>query len=727
MRECESCGRCLEDGAHPCCGTGDLLTQPFPGPPLVDGKYLLERRLGAGGMGSVYRALHVGLGKVFAVKVIRSLFSASPQAVSRFRIEAQALGRLSHPNVVAVTDFGVDPRDGGLPYLVMEHLSGESLLARVERQGPLSPEEAVRFLGPLAAALDHAHREGILHRDLKPSNVFLADGGDAPLVPKLLDFGLARFAESGPEAPLPALPDAGNPADMPTIPFARRQADGPPSRDAALPTALTAAEGIVGTPQFFAPELIQGTPPSRATDLWAFGVLAYAGVTGTLPWTGPAPAVLAAIVDTPPDLPSRRCAALDPSLDEVLLAPLASDPAHRPATATAWIDSLEAAVLERALRRARASEAPRRLLLAAGIALAATVAAVAAAPFRPLAALDGVVLDASFRLAPRRAPDPRLLLVSIDEASLRADASPLASRGEEAGALLETGFARGARGAAIDLLLPPDWSAAPAFARAVVARPGQVVLAALSGDGGRVVGPEALTGTVALALGETAPSLFGFANLTPDGDGTVRRFRTSFRTEGGGQVPSFAARAASLLGWHDVGPGRRVVVDHRVDRRALPRLSFHAARRALWDDAAIGRGRLLLVGAEFEGSGDLHPDPRDRARPMSGLELQALAIQTLLDGEPLRDAPRLRCALLAFPVILAAAFAALWLPGRSAALAVLGSLLALPAAAFASFAFSGVVHPAAAPVAGAGLAALAGRLVRSRRPALPASPRRTRG
>ena len=129
MRECESCGRCLDDGALPCCGTGDLLTEPFPGPPLVDGKYLLERRLGAGGMGSVYRALHVGLGKVFAVKVIRSLFSAAPQAVARFRIEAQALGRLSHPNVVAVTDYGVDPRRGGLPYLVMEHLPGESLLA----------------------------------------------------------------------------------------------------------------------------------------------------------------------------------------------------------------------------------------------------------------------------------------------------------------------------------------------------------------------------------------------------------------------------------------------------------------------------------------------------------------------------------------------------------------------------------------------------------------------
>ena len=726
MRECESCGRCLDDGALPCCGTGGLLTETFPGPPLVDGKYLLERRLGAGGMGSVYRALHVGLGKVFAVKVIRSLLSAAPQAVARFRIEAQALGRLSHPNVVAVTDYGVDPRGGGLPYLVMEHLPGESLLGHVERQGPISPEDAVRLLGPIAAALDHAHREGILHRDLKPSNVFLAVSEDGSLVPKLLDFGLARFAGMGPDSPLPEVAAAasGGP-EPPTVPLSRRPGAAPPSAGAGLPTVLTAAEGIVGTPQFFAPELIEGSAPSRRTDLWAFGVLAYTAVTGTLPWQGPVPGVLAAIVDTPPDPPSRRSPALDPKLDAALLAPLARDPSRRPESATAWIATLDDAVRALAASRARAREAPRRLLLAAAIALVATAAAVAAAGLRPFAAADGVLLDARFRVAPRRTPDPRILLVSIDEAALGADSSPLSSRGDEAGALLEAAFAAGARGAALDLLVPPDWSAAPAFARAVVSRPDRIALAALSGDGGLVVGPEALAGPVALSLGERAPSLFGFANLSPDGDGTVRRARTAFLSAEGEPVPSFAARAASLLGWRAETGSRPFLVDYRIDRSAFRRLSFPGARGALEKEPARARGRLLVLGAEFEGSGDLHPDPHDRALSMTGLELQALAIQTLLEGEPLREASRQDRAFLVLPLLFVAAFAALWLPGRAAGLTVLAAaLLVPPATALAAFLARGLVLPVAAPVAAVAVAGGVALLGRSRLPSLPTAPRR---
>ena len=723
MRECESCGRCLDDGALPCCGTGDLLTEPFPGPPLIDGKYLLERRLGSGGMGSVYRGLHVGLGKIFAVKVIRRLLSASPQAVTRFRIEAQALGRLSHPHVVAVTDYGVDPRSGGLPYLVMEHLPGESLLGHVERQGPLSPEEAVRLLGPVAAALDHAHAEGVLHRDLKPSNVFLAVADDGTLSPKLLDFGLARFAGMGPDPPLPEVPRATGSAEMPTVPLSRRPRAGSPA-ETLLPTALTAPEGIVGTPQFFAPELIEGAPPSRATDLWAFGVLAYAALTGTLPWEGAAPGVLAAIVSTPPDPPSRRNPALDPGLDAALLAPLERDPARRPVSATGWIESVDAAARALESRRLRAREAPRRVVLAAGLALATGLAALAASSFPPFLAVDGVLLDVRYRLAPARAPDPRILLVTIDEGTLQSDASPLSSRGEEAGALLDAAFRAGAEGAAIDLLLPPAWSAAPSFGRAVVARPDRFALAALSGDGRSVVGPEALGGAVALALGEKAPSLFGFANLTPDGDGTVRRARTAFVTGDGGCVPSFAARAASLLARPVDGRPRSFVVDHRIDAKACRRLSFHEARAAFERDPALAKGRLLLLGAEFEGSGDLHPDPRNRSHPLTGLELQAFAIQTLLDGEPLRDAPRLVSAALALPPILAAAFAALWLPGRSAAVVAVTALLVPAGTALAGFLSAGIVLPVAAPTAATAAAAGLAALARTRLPSLPPSPRR---
>jgi serine/threonine protein kinase/CHASE2 domain-containing sensor protein len=698
------------------------VVEPFPGPPLLDGKYLLERRLGAGGMGSVYSALHLGLGKLFAVKVIRSLVSVSPQAVARFRIEAQALGRLSHPHVVNVTDYGVDPRDGGLPYLVMEYLPGESLLGHIHRHGPLGPEEAVRLLAPVAAALDYAHAEGVLHRDLKPSNIFLAATEDGGLTPKLLDFGLARFAGQDPDPLLPDHPPPPESAEMPTVPLAHRPRVPPASARTDLPTALTAPEGIVGTPQFFAPEVIEGSAPSPASDVWAFGVLGYAALTGTLPYEGIAPDVLTAILRDEPDPPSRRNPVLDPALDAALLAPLARDPARPPASATEWIAAVDRAARAVRSRRLRAREAPRRLLLASAVALAMALVGSAAASLIPLSSADEALLDARYRIAPSRTADPRLLLVSIDETTLRADPSALSAKGDEAAALLEAAFAAGATGVAIDLLLPPAWGASPGFARCVVSRSGRLALAALSGEGDEVVGPEALGGPVALALGERAASLFAFANLTPDRDGTVRRARTLLATSAGARAPSFATRAASLLqGSVDVRE-RAYLVDHRIDANGFRRLSFHGAREALEGSPGLAKGKLILLGAEFEGSGDLHPNPRRRSQPLTGLELQALAVQTLLDGEPLRDAPRLLAAAVAFPPLLAVAFGALWLPARPASLLAIPVALLVPfASAFGAFLAAGLVLPVAAPSVSLALAGAAGAFVRTRLPSLDPS------
>lgn len=718
MLECESCGRCLEDDAGACCPAGTPPVEALPGPPLLDGKYLLERRLGAGGMGSVYRARHLALGKLFAVKVIRPLFSASPQAVARFRIEARALGRLSHPNVVGVTDYGVDPRAGGVPYLVMDHLAGESLLGHLQRHGPLPPADAVRLLAPVAEALDHAHGEGILHRDLKPSNVFLASDGGGPVVPKLLDFGLARFADAGPDPPPPPGPQRAADGETPTVPLVRR-AGATPEGEEGLPTVLTAPEGIVGTPQFFAPELIEGAPPSRATDLWAFGALAYAVVTGTLPFQGPTPDVLGTILGTAPEPPSRRNPALDPSLDEVLLSPLSRDASLRPSSASVFVAALDRADRSLRARRTRSRELPRRLRLASAAALLLSLVATAASRVPPLDAVDAALLDAAQRAAPARPADPRLLLVSVDEATLAADPSPIAERDEDAAALLSAALAGGAAGVVVDLLLPPSWGASPAFGRAVVTGAPRLAFAALSGSNG-VVGPEALAGPVALALGEEASALFAFANLTPDRDGTLRRSPTSFRSSDGRRVPSLAARAAALLGAAPGDPGRDLLVDYRVDARGFRRLAFHEAALALAREPALARDRLLLLGAEYEGTGDLHPNPRDRGRPLTGLVLQAVAIQTLLDGEPLRDAPRPLAALGALPPLFLAAFGALWRPpGRASGLAAAALLLVPPVSSAAAFLAGGMVLPVAAPFAAVLVAGLAGTALRTRLPELP--------
>ncbi len=128
MKECPLCGKCLDDHLQHCPEDDSLLRASIEGPSLVDRKYLLLRCLGKGGMGSVYLAQHVELQKNFALKLIQHSALSAPQYLARFRNEAKALGKLQHPNIVHVTDYGIDHRNGGLPYLVMEYLRGETLV-----------------------------------------------------------------------------------------------------------------------------------------------------------------------------------------------------------------------------------------------------------------------------------------------------------------------------------------------------------------------------------------------------------------------------------------------------------------------------------------------------------------------------------------------------------------------------------------------------------------------
>jgi len=164
---------CLDDNRRCCPFDGNPLEQPFQGSNLIDGKYRLERELGQGGMGAVYLALHEGLGKHFALKLIHSYSGNLGEISQRFKIEARALGKLKHPNIVEVTDYGVDPRNGGLPYLVMEYLVGETLRERRRRSPALSFAELLRILEQAAEGIDWAHKHGVLHCDLKPGNVLL--------------------------------------------------------------------------------------------------------------------------------------------------------------------------------------------------------------------------------------------------------------------------------------------------------------------------------------------------------------------------------------------------------------------------------------------------------------------------------------------------------------------------------------------------------------------------
>ena len=237
------------------------------------GAYRLEELIGAGGMGEVYRALDPRLGRVVAVKILPAAWAADQQRRSRFEREARAIASLSHPHICTIHDVG---HQDGFDFIVMELLDGETLASRLTH-GALPFAEAIDRAIEIADALDYAHRQGIVHRDLKPGNVILTGAGKGSGVrAKLVDFGLARTI------PVSA---AGN--SLPTV-------------------TMTEAGALLGTPQYMAPEQIEGRAADARTDIFAFGALLHEVLTGTRAFDGDsAPAVMAAILRAdPPSLAS---------------------------------------------------------------------------------------------------------------------------------------------------------------------------------------------------------------------------------------------------------------------------------------------------------------------------------------------------------------------------------------------------------------------------------------
>jgi serine/threonine-protein kinase len=212
---------------------------------VLDGRWRIETLLGIGGMGSVYRAEHVHVGRKAAVKVLHADLCKSPPERERFRREARVASRIRSPHVVEVLDFGEDA--AGRPYLVMELLEGEPLRAVLDREGRLAPPRAVRLLRQLLDGLGAAHAEGIVHRDLKPENLWLSGTGADELL-RVLDFGIAKWSDVRGDA------------------------------------TRTQAGLVVGTPEYLSPEQAVGGEVDRRADLYAAGILAYVMLTGRHPF-----------------------------------------------------------------------------------------------------------------------------------------------------------------------------------------------------------------------------------------------------------------------------------------------------------------------------------------------------------------------------------------------------------------------------------------------------------
>ncbi len=226
------------------------------------GRYEILDFLGAGGMGTVYRALDPSLGREVAIKALAQAFRGDSGSLRRFEREARVLATLSHPNIAAI--YGLE-RFGDAPYLVLEKIDGETLADRIAR-GPMPWREAAGVALQIVDGLDEAHRKGVIHRDLKPSNVMLAPGGRA----KLVDFGLAK-----------TLPARG---------------------EAEVSAALTTAGAVLGTARYMSPEQVQGAEVDARTDVWAFGCVLYEMLTGRESFAGRSvPEVLAAVLRDEPD------------------------------------------------------------------------------------------------------------------------------------------------------------------------------------------------------------------------------------------------------------------------------------------------------------------------------------------------------------------------------------------------------------------------------------------
>jgi serine/threonine-protein kinase len=220
----------------------------------LDGKYRIDRLLGAGAMGSVYEAQHASTGRRVAIKVISSGdLAANEKLVARFQREARAAGAIDTQHITQVLDAGVD-RDSSLPFLVMEYLAGADLSALLKRLGKLAPDLALRIVAQACLGLQKAHDAGVVHRDIKPANLFLAERDAGEIVVKLLDFGIAKLT--------------------------MEQAEDAES------AALTRTGSMLGSPLYMSPEQARGNTKnidSRA-DIWSLGVVLYQSLTGRTPW-----------------------------------------------------------------------------------------------------------------------------------------------------------------------------------------------------------------------------------------------------------------------------------------------------------------------------------------------------------------------------------------------------------------------------------------------------------
>jgi serine/threonine protein kinase len=320
MPSCSKCHRDVAAGALFCasCGASVMPEQAEGAPfdPLIGqtfrGTYFIQQWIGGGGMGDVYKALHVTLDVPIALKILKKALLSDPAIVQRFHREARAASRLRHHNVIRVTDFG-QIEDGTL-YMAMEYVAGKSLARVIAEEFPLSEQRIVHVVQQVLSALSEAHASQILHRDLKPENVMLESRRSEPDLVKVLDFGIAKIQMPGDDSH----------------------------------ATLTQVGLVCGTPGYMSPEQWSGEQLDARSDLYAVGVMLYELLTGKLPFEAQTPMELVRKHLTEKPLPPsarRDDHAVSADLEALVMRALSSDRENRPPSADAMRDDLLACVL----------------------------------------------------------------------------------------------------------------------------------------------------------------------------------------------------------------------------------------------------------------------------------------------------------------------------------------------------------------------------------------------
>jgi Tol biopolymer transport system component len=563
--------------------------------------------LGAGGMGEVYRARDTRLEREVAIKVLPRAIASDPDALSRFEREAKAVAALSHPNILAIHDFG---RHGETAYAVMELLEGATLRERLAG-GAVPPRKAVELGSRIARGLGAAHEKGIVHRDLKPDNVFLTRDGQV----KILDFGLAR---AEPETAYSASPQA------------------------QTRTSLTSPGAVLGTAGYMSPEQVRGEAVEARSDIFSFGALLYEMLAGTAPFQREtAVETMTAILKTEPPALDATIEGLTPALESIVRRCLEKQPDERFHNATDLAFALQAVsgtfgVGSSGQRVAVVAPARRRLGRWAGVAVAALVALATFEAGRRLAApsapAGGAPVSAARFVQLTRLPGIEL------EPTIAPDGKSFAFVADTEGNL-DIYLQRVGGGNAINLTADsPDDDGEPAF----------------SPDGERIAFRSARAGGGIFVMGSTGESVkrltdFGFDPCwSPDGKELVMStvgFSDPAGRSGNGELWAVALdtaeRRAILRGMDAVQPSWSPS-GHRV---AFWGLRGEGGQRDLWTVATDGsetEAAALSVtdDAAFDWSPTWSPDGRhlyfssDRGGTMNVWRVRIDERTGLKKGEP---------------------------------------------------------------------------------------------